>query len=94
MGLLRPWVSVSGVLVMHLMMVCLGAQASAGEILAQSMMALLPGIDANDEHKAQAVFRFYVVALSSLPVIQVGPALRHLCFQIHKLVPLHKSFID
>ena len=91
MGLLRPWRSVSGMLVMHLMMVCLGAQVSAGEILAQSMMALLPGIDANDEHKAQAVFRFYVVALSSLPVIQVGPASRHpsfspilLCLCTHK----------
>ena len=36
------------------------------------MMALLPGIDANDEHKAQSVFHFYVVALSSLPVIEVG----------------------
>lgn len=36
------------------------------------MMALLPGIDANDEHKAQSVFRFYVMALASLPVIEVG----------------------
>lgn len=35
------------------------------------MMALLPGIDANDEHKAQSVFRFYVVAFSSVPVIEV-----------------------
>ena len=47
-------------------------QVSAGEVLAQSMMALLPGIDANDEHKAQSVFHFYVVALSSLPVIEVS----------------------
>ena len=36
------------------------------------MMALLPGIDANDEHKAQSVFHFYVVAFSSLPVIEVS----------------------
>lgn len=68
-------------------------QVSAGEVLAQSMVALLPGIDANDEHKAQAVFRFYVVALSSLPVIQVGPALRHPSFQLHTLVPLQKLFV-
>ena len=47
-------------------------QVSAGEVLAQSMMALLPGIDANDEHKAQSVFHFYVVAFSSLPVIEVS----------------------
>ena len=50
-------------------------QVSAGEILAQSMMALLPGIDANDEHKAQSVFQFYTIAFSSLPVIEVRPAL-------------------
>ena len=65
------------------------AQVSAGEILAQSMMALLPGIDANDEHKAQAVFRFYVVALSSLPVIEVSPASTHPSCQLHTSVPWH-----
>ena len=67
---------------------------SAGEILAQSMMALLPGIDANDEHKAQAVFRFYVVALSSLPVIQVGPGSMHPSLQLHISVPWHQTCID
>ena len=75
---------------MHLMTVWLGVQVSAGEILAQSMMALLPGIDANDEHKAQAVFRFYVVALSSLPVIQVRPALTHPSSHLHRNIPLHE----
>lgn len=46
-------------------------QVAAGEFLASAMMALLPGIDANDEHKALAVFRFYTVLLSSLPTIEV-----------------------
>ena len=67
-------------------------QVSAGEVLAQSMMALLPGIDANDEHKAQAVFRFYVVALSSLPVIQVRPAARPPSFQLYTLKPLQTVY--
>ncbi len=57
--------------VLHLIL-CRYVQVSAGEVLAQSMMALLPGIDANDEHKAQSVFHFYVVAFSSLPVIEVS----------------------
>ena len=58
----------------HLLRLIFGryVQVSAGEVLAQSMMALLPGIDANDEHKAQSVFHFYVVAFSSLPVIEVS----------------------
>ena len=56
---------------LHLML-CRYVQVSAGEVLAQSMMALLPGIDANDEHKAQSVFHFYVVAFSSLPVIEAS----------------------
>jgi hypothetical protein len=46
-------------------------QVAAGDFLAGAMMALLPGIDANDEHKALAVFRFYTVVLSSLPIIEV-----------------------
>ena len=70
----------------------LGVQVSAGEILAQSMMALLPGIDANDEHKVQAVFRFYVVALSSLPVIQVSPTERHQSCELHNFVPWRTTF--
>lgn len=56
----------------QLLLIVLAVQVSAGEVLAQSMMALLPGIDANDEHKAQSVFHFYVVAFSSLPVIEVS----------------------
>ncbi len=52
------------------------------------MMALLPGIDANDEHKAQSVFRFYVMALSSLPVIEAG-------FQADpSLESAHEPFLD
>ncbi len=64
----------------HLLRLIFGryVQVSAGEVLAQSMMALLPGIDANDEHKAQSVFHFYVVAFSSLPVIEVSQQFRTL----------------
>ncbi len=35
------------------------------------MTGLLPGIDANDEAKALAVFRFYTTVLSCLPTIEV-----------------------
>jgi hypothetical protein len=47
-------------------------QLSAGEVLADAMMALLPGLDANDEHKALAVLRFYTTVLSSLPSLEVA----------------------
>jgi len=32
-------------------------------------MALLPGIDANDEHKTMAVMHLYTSVLSSLPLL-------------------------
>ena len=34
------------------------------------MMAVLPGIDANDESKTAAVFQFYTAVLASLPVLR------------------------
>lgn len=34
------------------------------------MLAVLPGIDANDEAKTAAVFQFYVAVLSSLPALR------------------------
>jgi hypothetical protein len=37
------------------------------QMVAEAMMALLPGIDANDEDKTSAVFKFYTSVLSSLP---------------------------
>jgi hypothetical protein len=33
------------------------------------MMAVLPGIDANDEAKTAAVFQFYTAVLSSIPAL-------------------------
>lgn len=46
-------------------------QVSSGEVLADAMMALLPGLDANDERKTCAVFRFYTIVLSSIPGLKV-----------------------
>jgi hypothetical protein len=34
------------------------------------MMAVLPGIDANDESKTAAVFQFYTAVMASLPVLR------------------------
>ncbi|BDA49513.1 probable proteasome activator complex subunit 4 [Coccomyxa sp. Obi] len=45
-------------------------QLSSGEVLADAMMALLPGLDANDERKTCAVFRFYTTVLSSIPALK------------------------
>ncbi len=47
-------------------------QVSSGEVLADAMMALLPGLDANDERKTCAVFRFYTIVLSSIPGLAVS----------------------
>ena len=41
-------------------------QVAVGEALAAAMNAMLPGIDANDDRKTRAVFRFYCVVLSSV----------------------------
>lgn len=42
-----------------------------GEAIAGAMMATLPGIDANDPSKCLTIFRFYALALSSLPALPV-----------------------
>jgi hypothetical protein len=34
------------------------------------MMAVLPGIDANDEAKTAAVFQFYTAVLASVPALR------------------------
>jgi len=39
------------------------------QLLAEALMALLPGIDANDEHKTMAVMHLYTSVLSSLPLL-------------------------
>jgi hypothetical protein len=38
-------------------------------MLAEAMMALLLGIDANDEGKTEAVLHFYTIILSSIPTL-------------------------
>ncbi|KIY95870.1 hypothetical protein MNEG_12091 [Monoraphidium neglectum] len=42
----------------------------APQIVAEAMMAVLPGIDANDEAKTAAVFQFYTSVLASLPALR------------------------
>jgi hypothetical protein len=44
------------------------------QLLAEAMMALLPGIDANDEGKTTAVFKFYISVLASVPAMGEGEA--------------------
>lgn len=39
------------------------------QVVAEAMMAVLPGIDANDEGKTAAVFQFYTAVLSSIPTL-------------------------
>jgi hypothetical protein len=40
------------------------------QVVAEAMMAVLPGIDANDEAKTAAVFQFYTAVLASLPALR------------------------
>jgi hypothetical protein len=42
---------------------------STPQVIAEAMMAVLPGIDANDEAKTAAVFQFYTAVLSSIPAL-------------------------
>eukprot|EP00983_Pelagomonas_calceolata_P115696 1160224-Pelagomonas_calceolata.AAC.14 len=42
---------------------------SGVQLLAEALMVLLPGIDANDEQKTMAVMQLYTTALSSLPML-------------------------
>ncbi|GAX74187.1 hypothetical protein CEUSTIGMA_g1636.t1 [Chlamydomonas eustigma] len=44
-------------------------EESTTQILAEAMMALLPGIDANDEGKTEAVLHLYTIILSSIPTL-------------------------
>lgn len=44
---------------------------AAAEAVAAAMHAVLPGIDANDEKKTRAVFRFYCLVLSSIGELKV-----------------------
>ena len=46
-------------------------QVAAAEAVAAAMHAVLPGIDANDERKTRAVFRFYCLVLSSIGELKV-----------------------
>ena len=46
-------------------------QAAAANVLAAAMMAVLPGIDANDEQKTLAAFRFFCIVLSSVGELSV-----------------------
>jgi proteasome activator subunit 4 len=40
------------------------------QVIAEAMMAVLPGIDANDESKTAAVFQFYTAVLASIPQLR------------------------
>ncbi|WIA33391.1 hypothetical protein OEZ86_006527 [Tetradesmus obliquus] len=44
-------------------------EESTQQVIAEAMMAVLPGIDANDEAKTAAVFQFYTAVLSSIPAL-------------------------
>lgn len=47
-----------------------GAQfVPRAQLLAEALMAVLPGIDANDEQKTMAVMQLYTTVLSCLPVL-------------------------
>lgn len=54
-------------------------QAAAANALAAAMMAVLPGIDANDEQKTLAAFRFFCIVLSSVGELSVR--LPRLCYR-------------
>lgn len=41
-------------------------------MIAEAMMALLPGIDANDEDKTEAVLHLYTMVLASVPSLTGG----------------------
>lgn len=47
-------------------------QVAAAQAVAGAMNAVLPGIDANDERKTRAVFRFYCVILASVGELKAG----------------------
>lgn len=47
-------------------------QEAAAEAVAAAMNATLPGIDANDERKTRAVFRFYCMVLASTGMFDVS----------------------
>lgn len=47
-------------------------QEAAAEAVAAAMNATLPGIDANDEGKTRAVFRFYCMILASTSSLVVS----------------------
>ena len=57
------------------------------EILAQAMMAVLPGIDANDSAKCLTVFNFLCITLSCLPQLPVGAP----CWLLHAQSPCSVS---
>ena len=42
---------------------------SSSQMLAESMMALLPGIDANDEGKTEAVLHLFTMVLACVPAL-------------------------
>ncbi|MEW5319322.1 MAG: hypothetical protein WDW38_010482 [Sanguina aurantia] len=46
-----------------------GEEGTTAAMIAEAMMSVLPGIDANDEAKTAAVFRFYSAVLASLPCL-------------------------
>ncbi|KAI3424360.1 hypothetical protein D9Q98_009913 [Chlorella vulgaris] len=48
-------------------------RATAAQALASALMATLPGIDANDEPKSLAAFRFYCCVLGALGQLPEGP---------------------
>ncbi len=52
---------------MHFMCAC-------AQLIAEAMMAVLPGIDANDEAKTAAVFQFYSAVLASVPILGTDSA--------------------
>ncbi len=47
-------------------------QEAAAEAVAAAMNATLPGIDANDEGKTRAVFRFYCMVLATTSSLAVS----------------------
>ncbi|KAK9865395.1 hypothetical protein WJX84_009143, partial [Apatococcus fuscideae] len=50
------------------------AEVPAGDALVSAMNATLPGIDANDEAKTLACFRFYCCALSCMSQLEAEPS--------------------
>ncbi len=62
----------------NLCCICLTEQERAGRLVAGAMEALLPAVDANDEAKTLACFRFFCIVLSSLPRLEVMLCPKHL----------------